>query len=149
MRAERRKMPDGRFEALKLELQEGGVSPVYVERTLLELEEHYADLTADALAAGMSRAEAERTARAALGSDRTIASAVLALPELREWRVRYPRVAYCMRSAATIGLIPGVPVMFCIEHRPEVTRWTAAVLAAATFIAAVLTLLDWLIFVPV
>lgn len=141
-------MPDGRFEALRLELQKGGVSPVYVERTLLELEEHYADLTQDALAAGMTPEEAEQTARAALGTDRAIASAILALPELLEWRVRYPRVAYCMRSAATIGLIPGMPVMFCIEHRPEVTRWTAALLAAATFIGAVLALLDWMIFVP-
>jgi hypothetical protein len=141
-------MPDGRFEFLKLELQKGGVSPVYVERTLLELEEHYADLTADAMAAGMSREEAERSARAALGSEREIAAAVLALPELREWRARYPRMACCVRSAATLGLIPGLPVMFCIEHRPEVARWTAAVLAAAAFIGWMMTLLDWLIVVP-
>jgi hypothetical protein len=62
--------------------------------------------------------------------------------------VRYPRFAYCVRSATTIGLIPGMPVMFCIEHRPELTRWAAAVMAAATFIGAILTLLDWMI-VPV
>jgi hypothetical protein len=141
-------MPESRFESLKLELLKGRVSQVYVERTLLELEEHYADLTSDALAAGMSREDAERSARAALGSDHAIASAVLAVPELREWRVRYPRVAGCVRSAATIGLIPGMPVMFCIEHRPEVARWTAAVLAAAAFIGWMMTLLDWLIFVP-
>ena len=141
-------MPDGRFEALKLELQKGGVAPVYIERTLLELEEHYADLEQDALAAGLSPEEAERGARAALGSERAIAAAVLALPELRDWSARYPRFACCVRSATVIGLIPGMPVMFCIEHRPELTRWAAAVMAAATFIGAILALLDWMI-VPV
>jgi hypothetical protein len=97
------------------------------------------------MAAGMSREEAERSARAALGSEREIAAAVLALPELREWRSRYPRMACCVRSAATLGLIPGMPVMFCIEHRPELTRWAAAVMAAATFIGGILALLDWMI----
>ena len=47
--------------------------------------------------------------------------------------------------AATIGLIPGMPVMFCIEHRPELTRWAAAVMAAAAFIGGILSLLDWMI----
>ena len=39
-------MRDARFESLRLELLEGGVTPVYVERTILELAEHYADLEA-------------------------------------------------------------------------------------------------------
>jgi len=141
-------MPDGRFEALKLALQKGGVAPVYIERTLLELEEHYADLEADALASGLSRDEAERAAHAALGTEHVIAAAVLERPELREWSLRYPRFAHCVRSAATIGLIPGMPVMFCIDHRPVLTRWAAAVMAAATFVGAVMSLLDWMI-VPV
>jgi hypothetical protein len=138
-------MPDTRFEALKLELQKGGVAPVYVERTLLELEDHYLDLEQDALAAGLSRAEAERAALAAIGSQQAIATAVLARPELREWSVRYPRAAAYLRSATTIGLIPGMPVMFCIEHRPELARWAAAVAAAAAFIGAILAWLDWMI----
>jgi hypothetical protein len=141
-------MPDGRFESLRLELQKGGVAPVYIERTLLELEDHYADLTEDALTAGLPRHEAERIARATLGDETTIAAAVLARPELREWSARYPRFAHCLRSATTIGLIPGMPVMFCIEHRPELTRWVAAVITAATFIGAMLALLDWMIVPP-
>ena len=141
-------MRESKFEALKLDLLQGGVAPVYIARTLLELEVHYTDLEQDALAAGLSREEAERVALTALGSVRHIAAAVLARPELREWSVRYPRVAYYLRSATTIGLIPGMPVMFCIEHRPELTRWAAAVMAAATFIGGILTLLDWMI-VPV
>jgi hypothetical protein len=141
-------MPESRFEALKLELQKGGVAPVYIERTLLELEEHYTDLEQDALAAGLTREEAELAARAALGSEHTIAAAVLSHPELREWSLRYPRFACCVRSATVIGLIPGMPVMFCIEHRPELTRWAAALMAAATFIGAMLAWLDWMIYVP-
>jgi hypothetical protein len=141
-------MADNRFEALKLTLQKGGVAPVYIDRTLLELEEHYADLEQDAIAAGLSRDEAARVAHAALGTERAIAEAVLARRELLEWSLRYPRVASCVRSATTIGLMPGMPVMFCVEHRPELTRWAAAVMAAATFVGAVLSLLDWMI-VPV
>jgi hypothetical protein len=138
-------MPDTRFEALKLELQKGGVAPVYIERTLLELEEHLADLEQDALAAGASREEAAHAARAAIGKERVIAAAILARPELLDWSVRHPRAAAYLRSATTIGLIPGMPVMFCLEHRPELARWAAAVAAAATFIGAILAWLDWMI----
>ena len=131
--------------AYQVALQKGGVAPVYIDRTLLELEEHYADLEQDALAAGLSREEAAHTAHTALGTEPVIAAAVLARPELREWSVRYPRFASCVRSATTIGLMPGMPLMFCIEHRPELTRWVAAVMGAAAFIGAVLSLLDWMI----
>ncbi len=141
-------MPASRFEALKLALEKGGVAPVYIDRTLLELEEHYLDLESDKIADGLSREEAARAAHAALGTEGVIAEAVLARPELREWSLRYPRFASCVRSATTIGLIPGMPVMFCIEHRPELTRWATAVMAAATFVGAVLSFLDWMIFVP-
>ena len=55
------------FAALRRELLRGGVSPLYVERTILELGEHYEDLENDALAAGMSgrgrRAHGARDAR--------------------------------------------------------------------------------------
>ena len=138
-------MPASRFEALKLTLQEGGVAPIYIDRTLRQLEEHYADLEQDALAAGLSRDEAARAAHTALGTERAIAEAVLARPELREWSLRYPRVASCVRSATTIGLIPGMPLMFCIEHRPELARWAAALMGAAAFMCAVLSFLDWMI----
>ena len=47
-------MPDAQFEALRLELLTSGVAPLYVERTIVELGEHYADLESAALAAGLS-----------------------------------------------------------------------------------------------
>ena len=138
-------MPSTQFESLRLELLRGGVAAVYVERTILELEEHYADLTSDALAAGHGAEDAAESARAALGSERAIAAAVLSRPELLEWSTRWPRVALCLRSAATIGVLPGLPLVFCIEHRPELARWGAAIGVAAALVGAILAWLNFMI----
>jgi len=100
-------MPDrAQFEALRLELQRGGIAKVYVERTLRELADHFDDLERAALASGSSSEEARQLAHAQLGSARVIASAVLARPELRCWSRRWPTVALCVRSAAAIGVLP-------------------------------------------
>ena len=58
-------MPDRReqLDTLRLELLRGGVAPHYVERTILELDEHCEDLERDALAAGFT---ADAAAGAAL-----------------------------------------------------------------------------------
>src|SRR5690242_18545712 len=108
-------MRDERFESLRLELLRSGVTPVYVERTILELEEHYIDLETAALASGLDADEAARVARATLGDESVIAAAILAHPELLTFSTRYPRVAHCLQSAAAIGALPGMPLMFCIE----------------------------------
>jgi hypothetical protein len=141
-------MPDGRFESLRLELLRSGVTPVYVERTILELAEHYSDLESAALASGLSADEAARTALATLGSERAIAAAILMRPELLTFSTRYPRVAHYLHSAAAIGTLPGLPLMFCIEHRPELARWGAAISVAITLMGSVLAGLNWLIVVP-
>jgi hypothetical protein len=141
-------MPNEPFEALRLELRQGGVAPVYIERTILELNEHYADLKSAALAAGRSPAEAAESARTTLGNERAIAAAILARPELLAFSARWPRVAYCLHSAATIGALPGLPLVFCIEHRPELARWGAALSVATTLVAGILAGLDYLIVAP-
>ena len=141
-------MPDEQFESLRLELLRSGVTPLYVERTILELAEHYADLENAALAAGLCADEAARAASAAIGNKRAIADAVLAHPELLTFSTRYPRVAQCLHSAATISTLPGLPLLFCIEHRPELARWGAAVSVAATLMGSVLAALNWLIVLP-
>jgi hypothetical protein len=140
-------MPETQFEALRLELLRSGVAQVYVERTIVELNEHCADLEQAALSSGLSRDEAARSARATLGDDRAIAAAVLCRSELFAWNVRYPRVASCLQSAATIGALPGLPLLYCIEHRPELARWGAALGVATTLVGAMLATLDWLIVV--
>ena len=142
-------MRDARFESLRLELLRSGVTPLYVERTILELEEHYSDLESAALASGLGADEAACAARAALGDDRNIAAAVLSRPELLTFSTRYPRVAHCLQSAAAIGTLPGLPLMFCIEHRPQLARWAAAVGVAATLMSSVLATLNWLIVGPI
>jgi hypothetical protein len=137
-------MPE-QFEALRLELLKSGIAPLYVERTVAELTAHLADLESAARAAGLGDAEAERVARATLGDDRTIAAAVLGRPELLAWSTRYPRVAYCLQSAATIGTLPGLPLVYCIEHRPELARWGAALGIAVTIVGSLMAVLNALI----
>jgi len=134
-------MREGQFESLRLELLRSGVTPVYVQRTILELEEHYSDLENAALASGVDAHEAARVALATLGNERAIAAAVLAQPALLTFSTRYPRVAQYLT-------LPGLPLMFCIEHRPELTRWVAAVGLAATLMGSVLATLNWLIVLP-
>jgi hypothetical protein len=141
-------MRDAQFESLRLELLRSGVTPAYVERTILELGEHYADLESAALEAGLGADEAARVAVAALGNERAIAAAVLARPELLTFSTRHPRVAHYLHSAAAIGTLPGLPLLFCIEHRPELARWGVAVSVAATLMGGVLAALNWLIVVP-
>jgi hypothetical protein len=138
-------MPEAAFESLRLELLRSGVAPLYVERTIAELGEHYLDLQSEGAAAGLSAEDAERCARATLGTDRLIAAAVLARPELLSFSTRWPRVAHYLQSAASIGTLPGLPLLFCIEHRPELARWGVALGAAVTLMGSVLACLNWLI----
>jgi hypothetical protein len=141
-------MRDERLESLRLELLRGGVSPLYVDRTIVELGEHYADLESAALAAGQTPTEAARSAAAALGNQGELVAAVLARSELLSFSTRWPRVAYCLQSAAAIGTLPGLPLLYCIEHRPELARWSAAIGAATALMGSVLAALNWLIVVP-
>jgi hypothetical protein len=138
-------MPSEQFEALRLELLRGGIAPVYIERTLTELDEHLADLEEAARASGLCAEEAERSARAALGDERAIAAAILQRPELLAWSARHPRVAHCLQSAVTLGTLPGLPLLFCLEHRPELARWGVALGGATVVVGSVLAALNWLI----
>ncbi len=138
-------MRDARFESLRLELLRSGVAPVYVERTIVELGEHYDDLESAGLAAGLGAEEAARIARATLGNERQIAAAVLARPELLTFSTRWPRLAHYLQSAATIGTLPGLPLLYCIEHRPQLARWSVALGVATTLMGSMLSVLSWLI----
>lgn len=132
------------FAALRLELLRGGVSPLYVERTILELGEHYEDLESDALSAGMSAQDAACAARTMLGREETIAAAVMARPELQSWSHRWPTVALCVRSAATIGAMPAIPVLYCVRSE-ELARWGSAVGAAVVIVGMLLAWINWMI----
>jgi hypothetical protein len=141
-------MPNGaQFEALRLELQRGGIAKVYVERTLHELADHFDDLERAALASGSSSEEARRLAHAQLGSERVIASAVLARPELRCWSRRWPTVALCVRSAAAIGALPALPVLYVAGRSDDIARWGGAIGAALVLVGSLYSVLDWMIMV--
>jgi hypothetical protein len=138
-------MPSLRFEDLKLELLRGGIAPIYVERTMIELNEHYVDLENAALASGLSADEAARSARALLGSEQSIAAAVLSRPELLAWSRRWPRVALYAQTAAVLGALPALPVLYCVDRRTEIARWTTAIGAAVVLVGTVLAWLNWMI----
>jgi len=139
-------MPDrAQFESLKLELLRGGVAPNYVERTILELREHCGDLENDALAAGVAKDHAARLALEQLGSEESIAAAVLAQRELLVWTRRWPRTASCLKSAATIVALPGLPVTYCIDRGAEIARWGAALGSTLVLVSALLACLNWMI----
>ncbi len=75
-------MPDGQFESLRLELLRSGVTPLYVERTILELEEHYADLESAGLRVPARRRRGSpQRANAALGKKGELLAAIL--PSIR------------------------------------------------------------------
>ena len=140
-------MPDRReqLDTLRLELLRGGVAPHYVERTILELDEHCEDLERDALAAGFTADAAAGAALTRLGNAESIAAAVLARPELRIWSYRWPRAAWCLRSAATVIAIPGRPVIYCIDRSAEIARWATALGTATLLVGTLLACLNWII----
>jgi hypothetical protein len=142
-------MPDrAQFEALRLELRRGGIANLYVERTLRELADHFDDLERAAVAAGRSSDEAAQLADAQLGSPQAIAAAVLARTELQSWSRRWPMFALCARSAAALGVLPALPVLYIAGRSDELARWGGAIGAALVLVGSLYSALDWMIMVP-
>jgi hypothetical protein len=135
------------FEALKLELQRGGIAKVYIDRTLRELSDHYDDLELAALDAGYSTDDAARVAQTHLGNHVVIAAAVLAQPRLKCWSRRWPAVAFCMRSAAAIGVLPARPMLYVAGRSDELARWGGAIGAALVLVGSLYSMLNWMIMV--
>lgn len=130
------------FDRIRHELLAGGVAPRFVERTVLELEEHYADIAEDALAAGATPAAAARRAREALGREGAIVAAVLAQPELLGFERRWPRSARWLRALAYAAVMPFVPVVYCAHHGGTIARWGASVSLSIVLTSALLFLLQ-------
>ena len=135
------------FEALKLELQRGGIAKIYIDRTLRELRDHYDDLERAALDAGYSANAAAEVAQTHLGNHVVIAAAVLAQPRLKSWSRRWPTVAFCMRSAAAIGVLPARPMLYVAGRSDELARWGGAIGAALVLVGSLYSMLNWMIMV--
>lgn len=131
-------MPEPRFSELEQQLLTGGVEPRYVQRTMQELRDHYSDIERDWLESGADPEEAARRAQNALGDERTLAAAVLARPELLDWRYAWPRTAACLDSVTLLVVLPAVPVAYCAYRGPLIARWSASVSLAALVTAGLL-----------
>ncbi|MGA8112015.1 MAG: hypothetical protein WB974_21405 [Acidobacteriaceae bacterium] len=110
------------FRELRERLLRAGVAPRHVRRYVTELSQHQADLIAEEEQAGCSRAEAETTAMARLGSVETLVRTMIERRELRSWTARAPW--------AVLGLGP------------------LAALMAAWGIALTILVSGWVIFLP-
>ena len=132
-------MPEPRFKALKKQLLAGGVKPRYIKRTVIELKDHYRDLKAEALRAGMSADAAARFASIELGDQESIARAVLARPELRNWTQSWPRLASGLRTVVLLAVMPAVPVVYCYARSASIARWSISA-GLATLVTAALML---------
>jgi hypothetical protein len=141
-------MPDREFHELRGQLLNGGIARIYVDRTILELREHRADLEGDALAAGLSIAAAKEAARMALGSEQAISAAILARPELRAWNRRWPRVAACVSSVVFVGAVAEAPFVFCMHRAPGILRWSVAGALALLLVGSLGAGLNWMITLP-
>lgn len=78
------------FDNLRESLLVGGIAPRHVRRYLAELNEHLDDLTREQRKAGYDGEDAAARARARLGSDEELASAMLEQKQFRSWVARAP-----------------------------------------------------------
>jgi hypothetical protein len=131
-------MPRPEFATLERALIAANVAPRFVRRTIQELSEHLEDIETDALAAGLSRAEARSLAREAIGSDCIILAAVTARDELRDWHCRWPRSAATLRLLSWTLLLPGAPLAYCARHGGTIFRWSASASLGTLLTAAML-----------
>jgi hypothetical protein len=131
-------MPAPDLATLRRQLLQGGVAPYYVERAILELREHYADIENEAMAHGLSAPEAAAYARTCLGDDTAIASAACARPELLLWTRRWPRTARSLHALALCVVLPAVPVVYCAHRGGSIMRWGASASLAAAMTAGLL-----------
>lgn len=127
------------------ELLQSGVALRTVRRAAMELADHYDDLVDDAIARGMSRADAELQAYADLGDLRTIAAEMAARPELRSWARQHPRLALVFYPLACMAVLPAVPLIAGVANAPAVARWAGGVLLGGLVTATMLLVMQLVI----
>lgn len=96
------------FDNLREKLLLGGIAPRHVRRYLKELNEHLDDLTREQRVAGYDGEDARLRARARLGSDDELASAMLAQKTFRSIAARAPWAVFLLLppvAAIIIGML--------------------------------------------
>jgi hypothetical protein len=133
------------FDAFRGSLLRLGVASSNVDRAVLELGDHLDDLVEDAIAAGMSRREAEERARDELGDLDRIASEMAARPELRSWARQHPRLALVCYPLACVAVLPAVPLIAGLANASALARWAGCAILGGLVTATMLLVLQLLI----
>jgi hypothetical protein len=133
------------FDTLARELEAIGAAPSIISRTRQELSDHYADIRAAALAAGLSHAAARREAAKSIGSLDIIVAAVAARPNLLDWRHRWPKAAIYVDSLTYCLLWPATPFVYCATHPAGIVRWSLSSSLAVCVTGSLLLGLQWLL----
>jgi hypothetical protein len=126
------------FRLLRRELEAAGTAPSVIARITQELKDHCADAESDALARGLSRHQARVEARASLGTEQEIVSAIASRPSLLDWRHRWPQSARCIDSLAWCIAVPAAPFVYCATHPASIVRWGLSSSLAALITASIL-----------
>jgi len=93
------------FAALERRLLEQGVAVRHVRRYIGELRMHLDEIVEEEVRSGLSRDEAEILGLRRPGSEKVLADAMLARPELRALSARYPLLAFGLGPIAALALI--------------------------------------------
>jgi hypothetical protein len=84
-------MPKWDFAGVRAALLNAGIAPKYVRRALREIQEHFADLCAEAEGQRFTAAEAIEYAQSRIGTCDAFVSAYLEQPNLKSWGARWPK----------------------------------------------------------
>jgi len=97
------------FDSVAERLLKGGVAPRHVRRYIRELEDHFSELTTQLHRSGCEIKEVQLQARARLGDDAELASAMLELPQLRTWSARIPWLIFSTIPPAIAYIAFAIP----------------------------------------
>lgn len=89
-------MIDSRFRRMRETMLHGGVAARHARRAMLEIDAHFADLVALAIARGSTPQAAREDAHQVLGSDESLVNSFIAQPELQSWMSRHAGWLFCM-----------------------------------------------------
>lgn len=91
------------FDRLSERLLRAGIAPRHIRRYTRELSDHFDDLVREEIQDGASRALAETKALSRLGSEDTLAAAMLEKPELRSFMARFPWAVFGLGPVAMLA----------------------------------------------
>jgi hypothetical protein len=124
-------MHNSQWTLLRQSLIQGGVPFWRVGRTIAEFQDHYFDLEAEALRAGLSPDEAATDAAARLGDMSRLADEYLGHAELTTWWGKSPALQLCAAGGTALWR----------EQAGLAARWCFAAMTAALLTSTLLLVL--------